>query len=311
VCYAFEKSDAKERWGGENVFAGAMGGRSLRHTAIVVYGNGAQDYMMADDVSAEQKVVNKAVRSCFAGNLSVLDEVGGQQAWSAFMQMLGADHNDDYSDNDSDDDGLWDTTDGEEPAAHEQSGRTLGWTDWREDGSGEADSGMRFTKRIKEFVLPDDDQFDDEAHYLRQRESSPIPVESLSDITYTVVGCGYTSRIPLSELPNAFWATDGLWGDDQQTADAAEHIQLLQRYFDDISLSGSFVFHGLANVDDLMSFGHCGCFNHANLVGAEIVEVMIQFASTFLGVEHTMQSAVEGDQRKHRVLFLSYDTESG
>ena len=40
VMFAFEKSDAQERWGSENVFAAMMGGRSLRYTASVVYGRG-------------------------------------------------------------------------------------------------------------------------------------------------------------------------------------------------------------------------------------------------------------------------------
>ena len=57
------------------MFAGATGGRSLRHTAMVVYGNGAQDNVMMDDVPADQKAVKKAVRSCFAGDPSVLSEV--------------------------------------------------------------------------------------------------------------------------------------------------------------------------------------------------------------------------------------------
>lgn len=39
VGYAFEKSDAQEKYGHENVFlAGFMGGRSLRFTAERVYG---------------------------------------------------------------------------------------------------------------------------------------------------------------------------------------------------------------------------------------------------------------------------------
>lgn len=41
VRFAFEKSDAKERWGGETYFDGAvLGGRSLRYTGTVVYGRG-------------------------------------------------------------------------------------------------------------------------------------------------------------------------------------------------------------------------------------------------------------------------------
>jgi hypothetical protein len=40
--YAFEKDDARDKYGGENVFAGMMGGRSLRYTAIVALGFGAE-----------------------------------------------------------------------------------------------------------------------------------------------------------------------------------------------------------------------------------------------------------------------------
>ncbi|KOO30606.1 ankyrin repeat domain-containing protein 49 [Chrysochromulina tobinii] len=50
--YAFEKQDAKEKWGGENVFAAVMGGRSLRATAEVVYGNSCQ----AMEPSAEESM---------------------------------------------------------------------------------------------------------------------------------------------------------------------------------------------------------------------------------------------------------------
>lgn len=44
VLFAFEKSDAQERWGGENIFAGLTGGRSLRHTGTVIYGKGVQAF---------------------------------------------------------------------------------------------------------------------------------------------------------------------------------------------------------------------------------------------------------------------------
>ena len=40
--YAFEKSDAKEKWGSENVFAAMTGGLSLRATGEVVYGASIQ-----------------------------------------------------------------------------------------------------------------------------------------------------------------------------------------------------------------------------------------------------------------------------
>jgi len=291
-----------------------MGGRSLRHTGIIVYGNSAQDYVMADDVPTDQKAVKKAVRSWRNGDLSVLNEVGGSHAFDGFMQMLGADYDDD--DDDFSDDGSWDSMDSEEAAAYDQSMRAamgvkdpskkepVGWTEWKDSGYKVTDSGaLRFTRRKKQFVVPEVNMDDDE-EYWKRRDSSPIPADSLTDIKYTVVGCGYTSRIPLSELPNAFWATDGVWGDDQQTADAAEHIAILKQYFESDDFHRAFMFHGLADIDDLMSFGHCGCFNHANLIGAEIVEVGV-------GIDMTDPDVSDGEGRCYRVLFLGYNTESG
>ena len=42
IVFAFEKSDAKERWGSENYFEAEMGGRSLRYTAEKIYKSGVQ-----------------------------------------------------------------------------------------------------------------------------------------------------------------------------------------------------------------------------------------------------------------------------
>lgn len=39
IRFAFEKSDADEKYGSENIFSGAMGGRSLRFTAELVIGS--------------------------------------------------------------------------------------------------------------------------------------------------------------------------------------------------------------------------------------------------------------------------------
>jgi len=55
VPYAFEKSDAQERWGGENVFSAAMGGRSLRFTGTKVHGRGVSEGEEAKD-SLEQEI---------------------------------------------------------------------------------------------------------------------------------------------------------------------------------------------------------------------------------------------------------------
>jgi hypothetical protein len=61
--YAFEKQDAKEKWGGENVFAAVMGGRSLRATAEVVYGNSCQamepSVAMEDEDDDEEEDVDE------------------------------------------------------------------------------------------------------------------------------------------------------------------------------------------------------------------------------------------------------------
>jgi len=84
VCFAFEKSDAKERWGGENVFAAMMGGRSLRHTAEVVYRSSCQ----SEDMSPQHRRAFRLVRQRGDGPRTslgvpqeVLAQVGGVAAW--------------------------------------------------------------------------------------------------------------------------------------------------------------------------------------------------------------------------------------
>lgn len=47
--FAFEKSDAQERWGSENVFEGAMGGRSLRYTGTQIYRSEITDIDSAEE----------------------------------------------------------------------------------------------------------------------------------------------------------------------------------------------------------------------------------------------------------------------
>ena len=46
--YAFEKSDAQEKYGSENVFAAAMGGRSLRATAEAIFGTSCMAHSGGD-----------------------------------------------------------------------------------------------------------------------------------------------------------------------------------------------------------------------------------------------------------------------
>ena len=101
VCYAFEKSDAKERWGGENFFSTMTTGRpSLRHTAEVVYGSSAtaamNDAPHPDHIKATEEILQD--RFCLDdvdedNDPSISDalynEVGGRAAWEVFETMLG------------------------------------------------------------------------------------------------------------------------------------------------------------------------------------------------------------------------------
>jgi len=95
VCFAFEKSDAKERWGGENVFAAMTGGRSLRLTAEAVYGNSAQSQDMKG-FSETYVEVRREVSEFFcdgpprrpSGDPGPLATVGRHQAWITFEDVL-------------------------------------------------------------------------------------------------------------------------------------------------------------------------------------------------------------------------------
>jgi hypothetical protein len=94
--YAFEKSDAQEKWGGENVFAAAMGGRSLRATAEAVLGSSCTSQ---DDPSDEEFELMEQLqeagwerlvrdgRGAGAGG-GVFGAVGGVAAWRELMAGL-------------------------------------------------------------------------------------------------------------------------------------------------------------------------------------------------------------------------------
>lgn len=73
--YAFEKSDATEKYGLENVFAVAMGGRSLRYTAEVVYGSACMSRP-----SEAEKGVDEIVRANPSRD-DLYQDVGGAAVW--------------------------------------------------------------------------------------------------------------------------------------------------------------------------------------------------------------------------------------
>mmetsp|Transcript_7913 Transcript_7913/g.16022 ORF Transcript_7913/g.16022 Transcript_7913/m.16022 type:complete len:271 (-) Transcript_7913:427-1239(-) len=82
IPFAFEKSDAKERWGGENYFQAQMGGRSLRYTAQEIYKSqvdrpGNSDEHRAAEEDAEGRRVE------------FIDKLGGAEAWMAFVADIG------------------------------------------------------------------------------------------------------------------------------------------------------------------------------------------------------------------------------
>jgi len=166
-----------------------------------------------------------------------------------------------------------------------------GWTKWLKI------KDSRFC-RSRQFILPADNWMAIGA------SRSPIDntYGSIGRVTYTVVSCGYTSRIPIASLPNAFWARDGSGPDlDQQAADAAEDIAQLTK--SGVSTDGSFMYRGLVDLEHLMSFRHCGCFTHCNLLGAEMLE-------TNMFKEGAVKDNRVAEKTSLRILCLAYDTES-
>lgn len=93
--YAFEKSDAKEKWGGENVFTAMMGGRSLRFTGEVVYGFSC---MGPGGSSTEHTQVKRSVRGKWKalvdgeGAADLFADVGGAEAWKKLHSKLHIPH---------------------------------------------------------------------------------------------------------------------------------------------------------------------------------------------------------------------------
>ena len=85
--FAFEKSDAQTRWGSENVFSEMMGGRSLRATAVSVYGSNAQDQKRSTQEKAAKKHADLWL-DAGDGNNKYLEEVGGLKVWCSFVMLL-------------------------------------------------------------------------------------------------------------------------------------------------------------------------------------------------------------------------------
>ena len=88
VCFAFDKSEAQARWGGENVFAALMGnGRSLRYTAEMVYGTSCQQQSSVEERDAAEDSIFHGPEGS-DDYLNAVREIGGTDAWKAFSRAL-------------------------------------------------------------------------------------------------------------------------------------------------------------------------------------------------------------------------------
>lgn len=81
IVFAFEKSDAKERWGNENYFEATMGGRSLRYTAEKIYKSGVQQ----PSNSVEH---NRAKDEVIENPKELQNQLGGAGLWEGLVVGL-------------------------------------------------------------------------------------------------------------------------------------------------------------------------------------------------------------------------------
>jgi tetratricopeptide (TPR) repeat protein len=90
---AFDKDDAHDKWGGENVFSAMMGGRSLRYTAEIVYGTGVMEKSAgSSEFHNLMRKVSEKWRS-IKRNPDFFADVGGIDAWKRFERKV---HIEDY-----------------------------------------------------------------------------------------------------------------------------------------------------------------------------------------------------------------------
>jgi hypothetical protein len=93
--YAFEKSDAGDKYGGENIFSAFTGGRSLRATAEIIYGSsagGQYDNPSVDTqaIMAEFERLDSLVGRKMKWNSKniLFENVGGFQVWNRLLGKL-------------------------------------------------------------------------------------------------------------------------------------------------------------------------------------------------------------------------------
>jgi hypothetical protein len=91
--YAFEKSDAQEKYGGENIFSAMMGGRSLRATAEGIYdsscmgGQPSNAYKKVDKLVEQSKIFAEQSTN-FGTHTALFADVGGANIWQNLFDQL-------------------------------------------------------------------------------------------------------------------------------------------------------------------------------------------------------------------------------
>ena len=81
IVFAFEKSDAIDRWGSENYFNGEMGGRSLRFTGEKIYKSAVDKY----ENSMEHDKVEEEAN---ASEVKLQEQLGGIDAWATLRRDI-------------------------------------------------------------------------------------------------------------------------------------------------------------------------------------------------------------------------------
>ena len=120
IPYAFEKSDAQEKYGSENFFAPQMGGRSLRYTGATIYGYGPDGAYHGEEL--DDIIRNETRLACKAAPIpdrpdavdlafdaAYFADVGGVEPWrrlyAALVGLWGVgDYESEYDSEDDEDD---------------------------------------------------------------------------------------------------------------------------------------------------------------------------------------------------------------
>ena len=87
--FAFEKSDAQTKYGSENIFDGTMGGRSLRYTAMAIYGREMMDQRPYDgELAALNNAVSPLSQQALLARTDLFEDVGGVDPWRRLLQTV-------------------------------------------------------------------------------------------------------------------------------------------------------------------------------------------------------------------------------